>query len=84
MLKPNGSVAFWVSHQLNTSAARFPARPLSTDAVLLRKVYGTNFLPQHHDLWPMMAEFMSSKSDFLGPYWPQPGRNLLENLLNDV
>lgn len=27
---------------------------------------------------------MSSKADRLAPYWPQPGRSILENLLVDV
>lgn len=32
----------------------------------------------------MMMEFMNSQSESLGPYWPQPGRSILENLLADV
>lgn len=31
-----------------------------------------------------MSYFMSSKSEGLGPYWPQPGRGILEGLLTDV
>jgi secreted protein with Ig-like and vWFA domain len=32
----------------------------------------------------MMMEFMNSHSDELGPYWPQPGRSILESLLADI
>lgn len=32
----------------------------------------------------MMMEFMNSQAKNLGPYWPQPGRSILENLLKDV
>lgn len=32
----------------------------------------------------MMMEFMNSQSEKLGPYWPQPGRRLLEGLLADI
>lgn len=32
----------------------------------------------------MMMEFMNSHSKNLGPYWPQPGRRILENLLADI
>ena len=29
-------------------------------------------------------EFMNSHSEKLGPYWPQPGRSILESLLADI
>lgn len=32
----------------------------------------------------MMMEFMNSQSKSLGPYWPQPGRSILESLLADI
>lgn len=32
----------------------------------------------------MMLEFMNSQTEKLGPYWPQPGRSILESLLADV
>lgn len=32
----------------------------------------------------MMMEFMNSRSEKLGPYWPQPGRRILESLLADI
>ncbi|CEH19384.1 Methyltransferase [Ceraceosorus bombacis] len=59
-------------------------RVLKPNGTVAFWTYGTNYLPQHPDLWPMMKEFMSSYADFLGPYWPQPGRRLLENLYVDI
>lgn len=31
-----------------------------------------------------MCEFMCSQSKKMGPYWPQPGRSINENLLLDI
>lgn len=31
-----------------------------------------------------MCEFMCSQSAKMGPYWPQPGRSINENLLLDI
>lgn len=44
--------------------------------------YGTNYLPRHPSLAGAMQKYMSSTDEDMGRYWP-PGRELVENLLND-
>ena len=44
--------------------------------------YGTNYLPRHPSLAGEMSKFMSSKDEQMSVFWP-PGRDIVENLLND-
>ncbi|UZJ53050.1 hypothetical protein CBS101457_002370 [Exobasidium rhododendri] len=59
-------------------------RVLKSNGTVAFWTYASNYLPSHPDLASMMMEFMNSHSENLGPYWPQPGRSILENLLADV
>ncbi|CAO1629968.1 unnamed protein product [Sympodiomycopsis kandeliae] len=50
--------------------------------------YGSNFLPDHPDLYPMILDFMQDGNPHdgtsIGPYFEQPGRNRLNNLLKSI
>jgi SAM-dependent methyltransferase len=49
--------------------------------------YGENYLPRHPALQEDIYHFMQGNSkagDSIGPYFPQPGRSYLTNLLQDV
>jgi hypothetical protein len=80
VLKSNGTAAFWVCIFL----CERDSPSLFADRDRRLQTYGSNYLPSHPDLAPMMMEFMNSHSEKLGPYWPQPGRRILENLLADI
>lgn len=75
------TAAHWFDYEKIWPTLARVLRPRGTVAFW---TYGENYLPAHPSLFDEMRRFMSSKDAKLGPYWPQPGRRLLENLLLDV
>lgn len=79
ILKPGGTVAYWVSHQLNGSPVRF----FSAHHSLGQKGYARTRITGHPELTPLINEYCVGDSG-LGPYWQGPGHGICHNLYRDI
>jgi len=78
VLKPGGTVAFWVD---------FFAQPLScrflTNHDITIQGYSEFRVVGHPELTPLIDRY-SKGAEALGPYWEQPGRSILDNHLVNI
>lgn len=68
ILKPNGTLAFWLYGE-----PRFIEYPEANE-IYMKYTFGSH------------KDFVNGEAieRYMGPYWEQPGRNYLRNLMNDV
>lgn len=73
------TAAHWFDHAKTWRELTRVVRP---GGAVLYWTYGENYLPGHPGLQGDIFKFM--QADGIGPYFSQPGRSLLTNLLKDI